>query len=70
MWLLPIALQIINSIQINDVLQGWIEVLCVLVPKLPLKVISSNFGVKVRIELFFQAMLHIARCIIIIGVMI
>ena len=51
-WLLPIALQMINLIQVNDALQGWIEVLCVLVPKLPLKVISFNSIVIVRFALF------------------
>ncbi|MCO5558195.1 hypothetical protein L7F22_011774 [Adiantum nelumboides] len=36
------TLRMINAIQINEILQAWIELLCLLVPKLSLKVVKED----------------------------
>lgn len=49
-WLLPMTLRMINLIQIYEVLQAWVEVLCILVPKLP----SKDTDAEVRISMCDQ----------------
>ena len=41
-WLLPMTMQMVNLVQLYEVLQAWIELLCLLVPKLPLKVVKED----------------------------
>ncbi|KAH7280006.1 hypothetical protein KP509_37G047500 [Ceratopteris richardii] len=41
-WLLPMVLRMINSVQLLEVLHTWIDLLCLLVPKLSLQVVKED----------------------------